>query len=375
MKKTHHKGIMFCIIAFIFIIILLEIYLRVLFYIIENNNWNKNQRYKSSIYKNSSWAKNYFDCLNRLDRLEEDYRPFYEWRKNGFNSKFINISDDGIRKTWNPSYTNNLRKVFVFGGSNIWGVGSRDDYTIPSSLSKNLNCSEEHFYVVNFGESAYMSTQEAIMLITELRKGNVPDCVIFYDGFNDVLAAFENGKAGLINHYPYLRMKLTMKPKIFNEMTKEAFIDDSKLLFAIDSIINKYIKKEKYRFEYSDHELNTLAKEIIEEYKKNIFLVEKLSKAYDFKYIFLWQPALFTIQSKTDEEIACLKGKNRNLEKLYFYTYKLADNLHIPNFYNLSHIFDNKNETAFIDWCHIGEKQNQIVADEIFNLIKNELKK
>lgn len=371
-KKSQYKEIMFFIIAFIFTIILLEIYLRALFYIKENNNWSKNQRYESCIYKDSEWAKSYFVYL---ERLEEDYYPFYEWRKKVFSSEFINISDDGIRKTWNPTYTNELRKVFVFGGSAIWGVGSRDNYTIPSFLSRNLNCSGEHFYTVNFGESAYISTQEVIMLITELRKGNIPDYVIFYDGVNDVLAAFENRKAGLIKHYPYLRMKFAMKPKIFNEMTKAAFQDKSKLFFTIDSSISKYIKKEKDPYEYSEQELKALTIEIIEEYKKNIFLIEKLSKAYGFKYKFIWQPILFTIPLKTDEELSCLKQKNKNLEKLYFYTYKLTDNLNIPNFYNLSHIFDNKNETAFIDWCHIGEKQNQIVADKIFSLIKNELKK
>lgn len=371
-NKINHKLIIFCIATFIFSIIVLEMYLRVLFYIKENNNWNKNKRYRSSIYKDSAWAKDYFNCL---DKLEEEYQPFCEWRKRGLSSKFINISGDGIRKTWNSSCSNDLRKVFVFGGSAIWGVGSRDEYTIPSLFSKSINSFSENFYTVNFGESAYTSTQELIMLITELRKGNIPDYVIFYDGVNDVLAAYENRKAGLIKHYHFFKKLYSREPKFFNEISKAAFRNKTKLFFIIDYIINNYIGKKKRTYEYSDQELKELAIEIIEEYKKNIYLLEELSKVFGFKYKFFWQPVLFTVPSKTAEELICLEGKSKNLEKLYFYTYKLADNLSSPNFYNLSHIFDNKNGTFFIDWCHIGEKQNQIVADTIFSLVKNELKK
>ena len=40
-------------------------------------------------------------------------------------------------------------------------------------------------------------TLEGITLFLELRKGNVPDLVIFYDGVNEAIAAFEQRTAGL----------------------------------------------------------------------------------------------------------------------------------------------------------------------------------
>lgn len=348
---------------FIISILVLELGLWILIDIRERCSWSKE---KSSIYKDSLWAKQYF---NDFEHLEKEYYPFYEWRRKEYKSEFINISKDGIRKTWNPECKERVNKVFVFGGSTIWGTGARDEWTIPSLLSKNLNKLKSTYFVVNFGDSGYVLTQEIIILLLELRQGNFPDYVIFYDGVNDVLSTFENGNAGLIHHYDRWKMKLDMDAKIFNAMTKEAIMDYSKIYYYIDYIINTYIKREQ-AFNYTDGELKKLAQQIIEEYRKNIDLVERLSQSYGFRYIFLWQPVLFTVKPKTEEEQEALAVRPRGLEQLYIYTYELAEKLNARNFYNLSHIFDGKTETFFIDYCHIGEKQNQIVADTISELMK-----
>lgn len=168
-------------------------------------------------------------------------------------------------------------------------------------------------------------------------------------------------------------MKLGMEANVFNAMTKEAILDNFKIYYYIDYIINTYIKRER-AFKYTDEGLKKLARQIIEEYRKNMDLVERLSQSYGFKYVFLWQPVLFTVNPKTEEEQKALAVRPKGLEELYIYTYELAEKLNTPNFYNLSHLFDGKTETFFIDYCHIGERQNQIVADKIFELIKNELK-
>src|SRR5262245_38830380 len=92
-------------------------------------------------------------------------------------------------------------KVFVFGGSTIWGTGSPwrtgspDWGTIPAYLQAGLAKRETRpVCVVNFGESAYVSSQSVIMLLTRLHAGDVPDLTLFYDGPNDVYAAFQSGR-------------------------------------------------------------------------------------------------------------------------------------------------------------------------------------
>ena len=50
---------------------------------------------------------------------------------------------------------------------------------------------------MNFAESAYISTQDVIMLLLQLRSGNVPDLVLFFSIAGDIGAAYESGRAGV----------------------------------------------------------------------------------------------------------------------------------------------------------------------------------
>ena len=78
----------------------------------------------------------------------------------------------------------------------MWGEGARDGYTIASWLQRFLDQTPYHTQITNFGQEGYVSTQEMIVLFEQLQKGNIPDIVIFYDGFNDAGSAMCNGVAG-----------------------------------------------------------------------------------------------------------------------------------------------------------------------------------
>ncbi|MER3445854.1 MAG: hypothetical protein C4291_03015 [Candidatus Dadabacteria bacterium] len=80
----------------------------------------------------------------------------------------------------------------MFGGSTMWGTEARDDFTIPSILSKKLWRRGIRCDIVNFSGSGYVSTQEVIALLIELQRGNIPNLVIFYDGINDTYSAYQH---------------------------------------------------------------------------------------------------------------------------------------------------------------------------------------
>ena len=72
-------------------------------------------------------------------------------------------------------------KVFTFGASEMWGTGSPNWGTIPAHLQKGLEkLRQGPVCVTNFAESAYVSMQGVMMLLMQLRSGNVPDVVLFY---------------------------------------------------------------------------------------------------------------------------------------------------------------------------------------------------
>jgi lysophospholipase L1-like esterase len=80
------------------------------------------------------------------------------------------------------------RKVWVFGGSTIFGIGTPDSATIPSYLSRELNAhSSDCVEVTNLGAEGYVTNQELILLLQQLKAGHRPDIAVFYDGVNESL--------------------------------------------------------------------------------------------------------------------------------------------------------------------------------------------
>jgi lysophospholipase L1-like esterase len=80
----------------------------------------------------------------------------------------------------------------------VWGTGSPDWATTPAFLQSGLQALKGRpVRVVNFGESGWVSSQGLIELIWQLKSGNYPDLVLFYDGSNDVYAAYQSGRAGV----------------------------------------------------------------------------------------------------------------------------------------------------------------------------------
>ena len=94
------------------------------------------------------------------------------------------MNQNGLRATWNPPPRDGADapppvRVFTFGGSTMWGWGARDDYTIASYLSKLLYEKGYRAEVTNYGQIAYVSTQETIALLRCVQRGDVPDIVLF----------------------------------------------------------------------------------------------------------------------------------------------------------------------------------------------------
>lgn len=95
---------------------------------------------------------------------------------------------DGRRVTWQPPAAPAAR-VWVFGGSTVFGVGQRDDHTIPSELARAAWEAGLAVEVVNFGVHGDVHWMEVNRLRDALASGLAPpDVVIFYNGWNDLVS-------------------------------------------------------------------------------------------------------------------------------------------------------------------------------------------
>lgn len=116
--------------------------------------------------------------------------PFIRYRSIPYEGEFLNIDGSGLRRTVQPDGASSQSEavtIYFFGGSAVWGYGVRDEYTIPSQVSRILY--EDYQFpadVTNFGEVGYSTLQDKLTFDFQLLQGNAPDIAIFYHGYNDI---------------------------------------------------------------------------------------------------------------------------------------------------------------------------------------------
>jgi len=211
------------------------------------------------------------------------YYPYAIYRHAPYSREGTNISEDGIRLTPEAKCGDGSYRVFVFGGSTIFGTAVADNETIPAylqvGLSKTLN---RDVCVVNYGARGWVSTQGVIMLMMELQKGHVPDLVISYEGINDSVAAKE---------LHWFRGSIE---QLFEDQDKarRPTLSWLRSLRSYKKIVS-FLKPSPVVS--PDEEKTALQKEkdadvIVSRYLANLRFVKALSKEYDFKFLFAWQP-------------------------------------------------------------------------------------
>ena len=325
-------------------------------------------RVNADCYAKEEWVKDYYSEFSASNTAA--WEPYVYWKRKPFSGKYINIDDKGIRKTsFNPhpfSADKTETKIFFFGGSTMWGSGVRDKFTIPSLTGAALSKQGHFVMITNFGESGFVFSQELIRLLNELRRGNIPDIAIFYDGANDIYSSLQSGIAGIPQNE-------ANRQKEFNSLQEKkksllVFFHSLNTLATVKFINLKFGKGKMIFKNRNKGELNILAQQTVNVYNENIRIINTLAKQYEFQAVFYWQPLLFDKPILSEYE----KGEVEKVPGLKSFASKVdsrlfEDNIHFENtrFYNLSGIFKSTHEPLFIDWCHAGEYGNEIISQRI----------
>jgi hypothetical protein len=129
-------------------------------------------------YANVNWGPQHY---RELRQLKTEYKSFIEWQRKPFHGETINIGGPYAQRLTINQGTDKSKKVYFFGGSTMWGLGVRDDFTIPSEFAAVTGIWSE-----NFGEWGYTAHQSLMLLVQLIQDGHRPDVVVFYDGINEV---------------------------------------------------------------------------------------------------------------------------------------------------------------------------------------------
>ncbi|MHB0772958.1 SGNH/GDSL hydrolase family protein [Bradyrhizobium sp. 1.29L] len=316
----------------------------------------------SGVYANADLAEEYFKELT--DAKLRTWAPYTQTREADYRGKFINVND-GTRRTWDSEAINDDRstrlKIFFFGGSTLWGLGSSDDFTIPSLVAKVLAENGIGAKVTNYAVIGDVTTQSLIRFVIELRKRNVPDLVVFYGGSVEAFSACYEGEPGVPlgnSNFEKISPKREAKARISMRLENFALI---RLLTG------------KTQLAGCSKKVDVLSDGALDVYLGNVRFIEALSRSLSFKTLFYLEPQLADKTHRTNyEEDQLLKSEKRFPGKNDLYSLmrsKLVkredESLQQNVIHDLGTIFSDVASPIYMDGGHYGQGGNERISRKI----------
>jgi hypothetical protein len=325
-----------------------------------------------AIYKDQPWASIYRrEWKEMTNNLQ--YQSYVIWRRTPFAGKTINVDASGIRQTYYSSCGDGDYTVWIFGNSALWGTGVPDWDTIPSLLAKKYDQAGRKACVRNFGEKAWVSTQELIQLMLSLKQAHKnPDLVIFYDGVTDAYLPLQSDVPDA--HFNFPEMKSEFE-NLENKGASLGYLKRTNTFRTLMELRSMLVDEDTVMdvAHLTPDQLNLMAKVTYDNYMKNMRLAGLLAQAYGFRCVFFWQPTLLAGHKPlTADEVRLRQmelDSHPGADAVVQTTYKLFENYRDDKFFDMASIFDEDAEARFIDFSHTGPPGNQIIADKMFAVL------
>ncbi len=328
-------------------------------------------------YRGETWV---VECFQELeDRSATSplvWIPYVYFRNAPFHGVYHIFDHSGLRATWNPARFDDSPpvRVFMFGGSTMMGIGARDSATIPSHLSRLLNRNRAAVEVTNFGQGGYVSTQEVLILFEELRRGNRPDIVIFYDGLNDIFSSIMNRHAG----WPQNEINRVQEFCLLNDRRSADLYRAALSRFVEHRSLYRRVRYLRSKLGLDpppdatpwvpEGERENLAAATVESYLSNVRFVEAMGREWGFVPIFFWQPTAYSKRNRTpfeEEEIRRLNYAEETqrffarVSTLFSEHEQARRNSRVVNF---ADVLGDSPAGVYIDYGHMTESGYGLVA-------------
>jgi hypothetical protein len=262
------------------------------------------------------------------------YHPHILWRHAPLAGARVHIDAAGLRVTPGNDCGPSARRVWMLGGSAVWGYYVADDQTIPAHLQRILGgC------VVNFGQSGFTSTQDVIQLEAELRAGRRPHVAILYGGANDIVTASLYGQAGTHWHLP----------RITHRLEHNATVADLLERSSVYRLVRRWRDRHGRRIDHGAHDSEALAQGVVSAYVTNVTIARALGQRFDFQVFVFWQPM------RDYEPMRSLVGRVR--AQLPLGEWAITD---------LTHAVEGD---AFVDWSHTTPEGNATIARSVARVV------
>jgi hypothetical protein len=320
-------------------------------------------------YPGQTWAP----VLAREEKAARQfaYEPYTVWRTRPFHGETVNFDADGMRRTYHSHCDAHEFTIWMFGGSTMRGNGSPDWGTIPSQLAELYEQAGQPACVRNYGEGAWVNTQEITQLMLALkREPRKPNLVIFYDGANEAFVPYQSGRADV--HMNFDTIKSQFESQESARRGGFAYLlhtNTAQLLFSLVVHAAQHAGDRAV----PTNDPDGLALAAVNNYFAGMDVVNALAHQYGFDYAFFWQPVVFAGHkplTPAEEQIRDSK-RQAHLAEWCPRVYHLAAQQQRPHFYDLTDAFDNTRELLFLDWCHIVISGNHLIAQRMFEAVRH----
>ncbi len=360
---------MLVIFSTIFIVAVLEIMSRLLYgtEFIDGYEYRLAQPepYKDSDYFSKSFVEeSFYQPGNWIN--PEGTRILYPAN---YESNYFNVVEHK-RVTTDPP-ENNTHTIHLFGGSTIYNGEVPDEYTVASYLQRIFNVKAPQKYrVLNYGANSINTSQQ----LERLKTIDVQprDIVVFYGGVNDSWL-FTSGRIdgwikgenlvalGRLNTIQKVRFRVHEKLK-----RRSKFI--SKFLNPHTSHIPDFLKDST--------KVEQMKIDLAKSYISSITIADSISRSKEAVFFNFLQPTILTRSELPMNEKEFLQNNTLTPESWllamkYSYPVLFDSNIKLGNqginSKELTSIFDQSNESYYLDICHLTEKGNNAVATAISN--------
>ena len=343
-----------------------------------------NPRETVSYYATQDWAKRNWHEF-RLARKQQFY-PYVDWRRAPFKGQTIEVDQNGVRLTPGADCSAKSFKVFTFGASEMWGTGAPNWGTIPAHVQKGLEkLRPGPVCVTNYAESAHVSMQNVITLLTQLRFGNVPDVVLFYGLADDIYSAYQSGRPGVIENLSQIAARFEGRKETptvtFADRLREtysyALIDQlmGKLMIANPQQEDEPTADKLVTYESMGVDAATLSESVARDYFGSYKIVSALAQEYGFQYFFFVPPTI-TLGNKPltpeEQEMKHREESQTAHHKLSTSVYDIVEreSSKYQHLYSMVHVFDRYDSLMWIDGGHATPVGNQVIAEKMLAIIQ-----
>ena len=315
------------------------------------------------------WASKHIGEI-RSNWLSMSWRPYLHFGMDALKGETITIDAHGRRRTWNaPQPSGNPFRIFFFGGSTLVGWGARDEFTIPSLVSRKLAAHGQNVEVTNFGRWTYINTQEMLLLFEEVRKQNIPNLAIFYDGCNEVVGPADDLDTG----GPIFSVRMAKEHAILSYDRRWDLLKSTVVNFARWSPLTRLVSRQR-AWQPPSNFVSSHTDVISANYAANVRFTDAMVRGLGFDVAFYWQPIAYMKQTLTDNEhrLLDLDGAEHPNNVSFWRDYaetarrKVTTALgDIKGFHDISDALNHRQDSLYMDKCHVNEQANDIIAERI----------